>query len=106
MKSALKLFIIGCLVLIFCQCSMNKDSYLKDFEKFITQTEKNCTTLSDPEWEKIQARFNDDTEKYYEQFKEELSVNEKISISILKSKFSTLILKRESKKIQEEMKIK
>ena len=56
MKSALKLFIIGCLVLIFCQCSMNKDSYLKDFEKFITQTEKNCTTLSDPEWEKIQAR--------------------------------------------------
>ena len=44
--------------------------------------------------------------KYYEQFKEELSVNEKISISILKSKFSTLILKRESKKIQEEMKIK
>ena len=90
MKSALKLFIIGCLVLIFCRCSMNKDSYLKDFEKFITQTEKNCTTLSDPEWEKIQ----------------ELSVNEKISISILKSKFSTLILKRESKKIQEEMKIK
>ena len=77
---------------------MNKDSYLKDFEKFITQTEKNCTTLSD--------RFNDYTEKYYEQFKEELSVNEKISISILKSKFSTLILKRESKKIQEEMKIK
>ena len=64
---------------------MNKDSYLKDFEKFITQTEKNCTTLSDPEWEKIQARFNDYTEKY---------------------KFSTLILKRESKKIQEEMKIK
>lgn len=52
MKSALKLFIIGCLVLIFCRCSMNKDSYLKDFEKFITQTEKNCTTLSDPEWEK------------------------------------------------------
>lgn len=51
MKSALKLFIIGCLVLIFCRCSMNKDSYLKDFEKFITQTEKNCTTLSDPEWE-------------------------------------------------------
>ena len=49
---------------------------------------------------------NDYTEKYYEQFKEELSVNEKISISILKSKFSTLILKRESKKIQEEMKIK
>ena len=95
MKSALKLFIIGCLVLIFCRCSMNKDSYLKDFEKFITQTEKNCTTLSDPEWEKI-----------HEQFKEELSVNEKISISILKSKFSTLILKRESKKIQEEMKIK
>lgn len=43
MKSALKLFIIGCLVLIFCRCSMNKDSYLKDFEKFITQTEKNCT---------------------------------------------------------------
>ena len=78
---------------------MNKDSYLKDFEKFITQTEKNCTTLSDPEWEKIQARFNDYTE-------EELSVNEKKSISILKSKFSTLILKRESKKIQEEMKIK
>ena len=34
MKSALKLFIIGCLVLIFCRCSMNKDSYLKDFEKF------------------------------------------------------------------------
>ena len=98
MKSALKLFIIGCLVLIFCRCSMNKDSYLKDFEKFITQTEKNCTTLSDPEWEKIQARINDYTE--------ELSVNEKISISILKSKFSTLILKRESKKIQEEMKIK
>jgi len=30
MKSALKLFIIGCLVLIFCRCSMNKDSYLKD----------------------------------------------------------------------------
>ncbi len=85
---------------------MNKDSYLKDFEKFITQTEKNCTTLSDPEWEKTQARFNDYTEKYYEQFKEELSVNEKISISILKSKFSTFILKRESKKIQEEMKIK
>ena len=49
MKSALKLFIIGCLVLIFCQCSMNKDSYLKDCEKFITHTEKNCTTLSDPD---------------------------------------------------------
>ena len=52
MKSALKLFIIGCLVLIFCQCSMNKDSYLKDFEKIITQTEKNCTTLSDPDGKK------------------------------------------------------
>lgn len=100
MKSALKLFIIGCLVLIFCRCSMNKDSYLKDFEKFITQTEKNCTTLSDPEWEKIQARFNDYTEKYYEQFKEELSVNEKISISILKSKFSTLILNGRVKKFR------
>ena len=40
MKSALKLFIIGCLVLIFCRCSMNKDSYLKDFEKFITKQKK------------------------------------------------------------------
>lgn len=106
MKSALKLFIIGCLVLIFCQCSMNKDSYLKDFENFITKTEKNYSTLSDPEWEKIQIQFNEYAEKYYEQFKEELSVNEKISISILKSRFSTLMLKWESKKIQEEMKIK
>lgn len=40
MKSALKLFIIGCLVLIFCRCSMNKDSYLKDFEKFIPKQKK------------------------------------------------------------------
>ena len=87
---------------------MNKDSYLKRLRKVLSpKTEKKLYhPCPDPEWEKIQARFNDYTEKYYEQFKEELSVNEKISISILKSKFSTLILKRESKKIQEEMKIK
>ena len=106
MKPILKIIFSGLFFFLFCQCSMNKDSYLKDFEQFITKTEKNYTNLSDEEWEKIQTQFTNYTTKYYEQFQDELSVNEKLSVTVLKSKFSSLILKRESKKLQEQMKIK
>ncbi len=106
MTSILRLFIAGMCLFLFCQCSMNKDSYLKDFETFISKTEKDYSEMSDQDWEKTLAQFKDYSEKYYEQFKEELDVNEKISISMLKSKFSSCALKRESKKLQEQLEIK
>lgn len=105
MKLIFKFSLLCFLIILCCQCSMNKESYLKDFEKFVSKTEKNVIDLSDTQWEKVQTEFKAYNEKYYEQFKDQLTANDKIQIGFLKSKFSSFYLKREANKLKEQMKI-
>lgn len=104
MKIVLKSVFICLIICLFGQCSPNKDSYLKDFEKFIQKTEKNVTSLTDSEWTKIETQYNEYCGKYFDQFKEALSADEKIKIGFLKSQFSSFSLKREAAKLQQQLK--
>lgn len=103
MKLIRKIALLSCLACFLYSCSTNKESYLKDFEKFIDKTEKNVKEFSETEWEKAQAEFKEYSETWFEQFKEELTADEKIKVGMLKGKFSSATLKYEAGKLMKQL---
>jgi hypothetical protein len=81
------LFLI--LALIVAGCSYySKESYLKGFEEFIADVSQNHKSYDDKKWEKQTARYEKFTGEWYEKFKDDLTVAEKVTITSHKVKFN------------------
>lgn len=69
-----KILLIGFIVVISLGCS-NKDTYLKKFDAFVSDTEKNYKSYSQEKWidvsEEYEQYSNDEYEKYQDKLTEE-----------------------------------
>jgi len=81
------LFLI--LIFIVVGCSYySKESYLKDFEKFITDVSQNYKSYDDKVWDKQTKRYEKFTGEWFEKFKSDFTLQENITITSYKVKFN------------------
>ncbi len=73
-------------VLLFSSCILNKDTYLKSFEKFVQDVELK-EHLNESDYEKIDKQYTEFTESYYQKYIEELTMQDKTKIVKLKVRY-------------------
>ena len=90
-----KVFIAVVLCTIICaSCApMSKESYLDDFASFMNEVAEMSEECSQKEWQKIEARFELYSDKYYEKFKDELTIGDKLVVGGYQAKFKYYQLK-------------
>jgi hypothetical protein len=70
-----------------CSTPMNKDSYLKKFDAFITDVSANYKTWQDEEWAKKTELYERFSGEWYKKFEHELSFQEKIKVAGFQTKY-------------------
>jgi len=64
-----------------------KETYLKNFEKFVKDVEKNRAKFTAIDWRWANKRFSKYCGEWYEKFKNDLKMDEKIRVSVLKTRY-------------------
>jgi hypothetical protein len=98
MKTRFPAFIFSFLVicsLTTCVIPTTKESYLKNFERFIIDVEKNGEKFSISDWGWANKRFSKYSGEWYENFQDDLKMEEKIQVTGLKTRY--LVAKGNSK---------
>ena len=96
-RRLIKSLLCICLVVVTSSCGINnKNSYLAKFETFIVELEKS-KDISKDELTSIKKDYLDFTETYYNKFESELTDNDKELILELKTRYYTVMAKRELK---------
>jgi signal recognition particle GTPase len=71
-----------------CVKPMTKDSYLKEYGEFITEIAGNCKTFDEREWEKQLQKYRKFNGEWYDRFKNDFSIKEKLIITSYKTQFN------------------
>jgi hypothetical protein len=96
-RRLIKSLLCICLVVVTSSCGINnKNSYLAKFETFIVELEKS-KDISKDELTSIKKDYLDFTETYYNKFESELTDSDKELILDLKTRYYTVMAKRELK---------
>lgn len=96
-RRLIKSLLCICLVVVTSSCGINnKNSYLAKFETFIVELEKS-KDISKDELTSIKKDYLDFTETYYNKFESELTDNDKELILELKTRYYTVMAKRDLK---------
>ena len=103
-RRLIKSLLCICLVVVTSSCGINnKNSYLAKFETFIVELEKS-KDISKVELTSIKKDYLDFTETYYNKFESELTDNDKDLILELKTRYYTVMAKRELKGVGDVLK--
>ncbi len=70
-----------------CMVPANKDSYLENFEQFIRDVEKNGEKFTHSDWKWANKKFTRYTGEFYDKFRDELTMEEKIEVTMLKGRY-------------------
>jgi capsular polysaccharide biosynthesis protein len=106
-KKIIRLFIIFLTFIIIptsCTFFYSKDNYIKDFSIFIQDVKTKSPTYTEKDWADADLQFENFTVKQYEQFKTELSENDKETIGKLKGSYYVYKFKKETKDAIEQTK--
>jgi hypothetical protein len=87
-------FLVIC-SLTTCVIPTTKETYLKNFERFISDVEKNGEKFSISDWRWANRRFSKYSGEWYENFQNDLKVEEKMQVAGLKTRY--MIAKGNSK---------
>ena len=87
-----KLVYISIIILLVVNCStpLSKENYLEKFDAFISKVSENYKTYSAKDWEKKTEKFEKFSSEWYEKFKDDFIWQEKVKITINKTKFIKL----------------
>ncbi|MDR1369740.1 MAG: hypothetical protein LBJ72_06400 [Dysgonamonadaceae bacterium] len=82
-------FIIPVLFLaIFVACSpISKESYLEKYDDFITEISENSKSYDEKAWVKATGKYEKFSGEWYDKFKKELTVGEKLKITKNQAQF-------------------
>lgn len=70
-----------------CLVPENKETYLSNFERFVKDVEKNGPEFKESDWRYANKRFSRYSVEWYEKFEDDLKMNEKIRVSVLKTRY-------------------
>lgn len=77
----ISIMIVLAFIVISCSPPVTKDAYLEKFGAFIKRVEKNYRDYKKRDWEWANARFEKFSKTWYDQFRDQLSIDEKIKVA-------------------------
>lgn len=100
-----KLMMMVAIVALFAlgSCGDSKESYVKDFTKFVEKVKRDCEDYSADDWKKANEKFEVFVGSRYEKFSSELSMDELVEITKLKATYATLQLKQGASNFKKEL---
>lgn len=70
-----------------CIAPSSKQSYLTNFERFVKDVEKNAQKFTAQDWKWSNKRFTKYSDEWYKNFENDLKMEDKIKVSILKARY-------------------
>lgn len=71
-----------------CVLPLKKEWYLNNFERFVANVEKNAEEFKSRDWRYANRRYRLYSDKWYEKFREELTLQEQIRVAGLKIRYT------------------
>jgi len=87
LKSACLLFLVAAFT--SCLIPYNKETYLKNFSRFVEDVGKNSEKFSLSDWHYANKRFGKYTGEWYDKYSEKLTMEEKSEVKSLKFRYLT-----------------
>lgn len=106
MKRLIMAMMAAVALLLLSSCGETKDSYVKDFTKFVEKVQANADKYSEADWKEMSKKYEEFAETKYEKYSSELSTEEMIGLTKLKATYLTIqakhgiiqgLLKKETK---------
>ena len=90
MKRFLMMMFAAITLLTCNSCSETKESYVKDFTKFVEKVQAGADKYSKADWEEVEKKYIEFAETKYDKYSSELSTDEMIGITKLKATYLTI----------------
>lgn len=81
MKKYVLALCIACVSLLYSCQPQSKEAYLKDYKQFMKEVNENKNHYSDSDWKKADDTFKEFSGKYYDLYKDDLSLREQLVVS-------------------------
>lgn len=95
-------YILFIIVLLSQSCSFNaKENYLDDFTAFVSEVEKNYTSLTPEDWEIKDEEFKQFTETKFDEHRKALTDEDKKAIGKLVGRYSVVRAKGYGKQLKD-----
>lgn len=102
MKKNLNVLILLFLFVVLTSCApQSKDSYLKEYQKFILNVKNECENYSEGDWLRADKKFIVFSEELYGKFEQDLTWKESLLLSKHEVKYQFLKFKHEFSSISE-----
>ena len=79
-------FVVTTIFLMGC-APMSKDSYVKKFDDFTQEVSRNCKSYDVKDWEKMSKKYNNFSGKWFEKYKDEMSMKEVLLVRSYQAKW-------------------
>lgn len=86
-----------------CTESFSKDSYIQDYQAWVTHLEQHNENFSDEDWFRAEAEFKLYSRTEYARFKGDLTIEERQLIDRLAGKYYAMQAKYKARQVQEAM---
>lgn len=73
-------FLIGC-------APLSKDSYMRKFSDFTQEVTRDCKSYDSDDWERMSKKYENFSGKWYEKFKDDMSIKEKLLVRSYQAKW-------------------
>ena len=90
MKRFLMVMVAVITLFTFSSCSETKESYVKDFTKFIENVKKEADNYKAADWEKVEKTFTEFAVTKYDKYSPELTTDEMFELTKLKAEYITI----------------
>lgn len=90
MKRIIMAMMAAVALLLLSSCSESKESYVKDFTKFIEKVKVEADSYTEADWEKANKKYTEFADTKYNKYSSEFSADEMIDLTRLKATYLTL----------------
>lgn len=90
MKRIIMAMMAAVALLLLSSCSETKESYVKDFTKFVEKVQADADSFTEADWEKMNKKYMEFAETKYEKYSSELSTDEMFELTKLKAAYLTI----------------
>ena len=94
----LKMALVLLLVVNSCMVPVSKKSYIGQFEKFVDRIEKEHEKYEEKDWKWADSQFEKFSGKWYDDYRDELSLSEKLHVQTLVVRYEILRGRDKTKK--------
>jgi hypothetical protein len=90
MKSKIgKIILLSAIVIFTTSCFVpsSKESYIRNFERFVKDVEKNGEKFKASDWKWANARFSKYSSDWFEMYRKDMNLEDKMTVSALRARY-------------------